>query len=814
MKLSLNWIKKYADLPADLTMAKLSYDLTMSTVEVEDAVSLADNLAGLVVGRILTVEPHPDADKLRVCTVDVGDPAPSTIVCGGVNLAPAQLVAVAKPGAWVKWHGEGDPVEIKPAKLRGVMSFGMICASGEIGLAELFPTTRHSEIMDLSDFEVKPGTPLAEALSLDDIILEIDNKSMTNRPDLWGHYGMARELAAIYKCPLKPIEAAEFIGMTEELKVEIKDTERCARYAGLVIENIKNVPSPFELKSLIWRVGMRPINLPVDITNYVMLATGQPTHGFDRKHIAGGIYVRRAYEGEKLQLLDGETLDLTTEDLVIADEKSPVGLAGVMGGKLDSILDDTTELILEVANFEALGIRRTSQRFDVRTEASARYEKSLDPQRVDDAVAIAVEAFKKYFPEMRVTAHTDVYPRPLERARVEVDLGFLRRRLGKDISSEEIVGILSLLGFKTKDCGGSLLVEAPSWRSTGDISLPDDILEEVARLMGYENFEFSPPTVLLDRAVNQRVPDMERAIREYLAFRCNMQEVFTYPWIEDEFVAAAGTDTAEMLELSTPPAPDEAKLRSTLVPGLLKAVSTNIRYFTDFRLFEMTQVFFNRNFHSVSEAAAEAGELLPEMARHLGGAFVGGDARQLFREAKGVLEYMHRAAQMEPLGFAQLKKPLWADEKLWVNVMKGQEMIGSLALVSPKCAKASGIKRSLAVVFELDVEKLVPLPSRQNEFTHLPEYPLADFDLSIVFDENVSWSEIEAIARKAELVRDVKFIDEYRGAQVGEGRKSVSFRIWVGSDGGTLTSEQIENVSKQVVKKIGKKFGGDVRGAQ
>lgn len=398
MKLSLNWIKKYADLPADLTMAKLSYDLTMSTVEVEDAVSLADNLAGLVVGRILTVEPHPDADKLRVCTVDVGDPAPSTIVCGGVNLAPAQLVAVAKPGAWVKWHGEGDPVEIKPAKLRGVMSFGMICASGEIGLAELFPTTRHSEIMDLSDFEVKPGTPLAEALGLDDIILEIDNKSMTNRPDLWGHYGMARELAAIYKCPLKPIEAAEFTGMTEELKVEIKDTERCARYAGLVIENIKNVPSPFELKSLIWRVGMRPINLPVDITNYVMLATGQPTHGFDRKHIAGGIYVRRAYEGEKLQLLDGETLDLTTEDLVIADEKSPVGLAGVMGGKLDSILDDTTELILEVANFEALGIRRTSQRFDVRTEASARYEKSLDPQRVDDAVAIAVEAFKNISP--------------------------------------------------------------------------------------------------------------------------------------------------------------------------------------------------------------------------------------------------------------------------------------------------------------------------------------------------------------------------------------------------------------------------------
>lgn len=810
MKLSLNWIKQYADLPADLTMAKLSYDLTMSTVEVEEAVSLADNLAGLVVGRILTVEPHPDADKLRVCTVDVGDPAPSTIVCGGVNLAPAHLVVVAKPGARVKWHGEGDPVEIKPAKLRGVMSFGMICASGEIGLAELFPTTQHAEIMDVTEFDAKPGTPLAEALGLDDVILEIDNKSMTNRPDLWGHYGMARELAAIYKCPLKPIEAVEFPAMSGELKIEIRDTDRCARYVGLAIENIKNVPSPFELKSLIWRVGMRPINLPVDITNYVMLATGQPTHGFDEKHIAGGIRVRRACEGEKLQLLDGETLELTAEDLVIADEKSPVGLAGVMGGKLDSILEDTTKLILEVANFEALGIRRTSQRFEVRTEASARYEKGIDPQRVDEAVAVAAAAFKKYFPDMRITAHTDVYPRPLAGAKVEVSLGFLCRRLGKTLSPGEVVGILSPLGFKTAVDGDRLLVEAPSWRSTGDISLPDDILEEVARLMGYENFAFSPPTVLLDRAINQKGPDLERAIREYLAFRCNMQEIFTYPWIEDEFVSAAGTDTQEMLELSTPPAPDEAKLRSTLVPGLLKAVAANIRYFTDFRLFEMTQVFFDRNYRSVSSSD----ELLPEMARHLSGAFVGGDARQLFREAKGVLEYMHRAAQMEPLGFVQQKKLAWADEKLWVNVTRGEETIGSLALVSPKCIKAVGIKRSLAVIFEIDVEKLVPLPSRQNEFTHLPEYPLADFDLSIVFDENVAWAEIESIARKAELVRDVKFIDEYRGAQVGAGRKSVSFRIWVGSDKGTLTSEQIENVSKQVVKKIGKKFGGDVRGAQ
>lgn len=790
-------------------MAKLSYDLTMSTVEVEDAVSLADSLGGLVIGTILTVEPHPDADKLRICTVDVGDMAPSTIVCGGINLAPGMKVAVAKPGAWVKWHGEGEPVEIKPAKLRGVMSYGMICASDEIGLGELFPATQHAEIIDITEFDAAPGTPLAAALGLDDIILEIDNKSMTNRPDLWGHYGMARELAAIYKCPLKPIDSFELPECSEELKVEIKDAGRCPRYAGLVISGVESVESPFELKSLLWRVGLRPINLPVDITNYVMLACGQPTHGFDRSRITGGICVRRAEEGEKLELLDGEELALTAEDLVIADDRAPVALAGVMGGKLDSILPDTKELILEVANFAPLSIRRTSQRFDVRTEASARYEKGIDPQRVEEALSIAAAAFAKYFPSSKITAAADLYPKPLERAKVEVSHEFLRKRLGKDISAEEIVEILRPLGFETEICGEKLMATAPSWRSTGDISLPDDILEEVARLLGYANFEFTPPTVVLNKAVNQRKPQLDRAVREYLAFRCNMQEIFTYPWIDDEFIRAAGVPENEMLALSTPPAPEESRLRSTLVPGLLKAIVTNLRYFDEFRIFELTQVFYDRNYRSVSGTE----ELLPEMARHLGAALVGDDARKLYREARGVLEYMHRGAQMTPLSFAQNEKPSWADDKLWVNVLSGGEAIGSLGLVSAKCAKAAGIKHSLAMLFEIDVEKLEPLPSRQNEFTHLPEYPLSDFDLSIVFDDAVTWSEIEAIAKKVDLVKRVAFLDEYRGAQIGAGKKSVSFRIWVGSDKGTLTSEQIDTASKQVVKKIGKKFGGDVRGA-
>jgi len=807
MKLSLNWIKKYVDIPENITKEKLAYDLTMCTVEVEDAVSVADSLNGLVVGRILKVEPHPDADKLRVCSVDTGEAEPGTIVCGGVNLFPGQLVAVAKPGAMVRWHGEGDPVEIKPAKLRGVMSFGMICSSGEIGLGDLFPPSRQAEIMDISEFCAAPGAPLAEALGLDDVIFEIDNKSLTNRPDLWGHYGMARELSAIYRSSLKPVEAVK-LPSSGGLGVVIDNPERCSRYVGIVFGNIKNVPSPFWLRSLLWRVGVRPINLPVDITNYVMLATGQPTHGFDRKHIVGAIHVRNAVSGEKLELLDGRILNLTGDDLIIADEKSPVALAGIMGGKLDSILPDTTELILEIACFSPIGIRRTAQRFDIRTEASSRYEKGIDPQRADEAAAVAVSMFKSEFPGMEVLGCADNYPVRLRNASVDVTLSFLRKRLGREISADTVKEMLGRLGFTVFEDSGTLHVTAPSWRSTGDISLPDDILEEVARLIGYENFEFIPPSIVLEKAINQRDMETERSLREYLAFRCNMQEIFTYPWIEDEYIAASGADTTEMLVLSTPPSPDERHLRSALVPGLLKAVFTNLRYFDKFRLFEFTQVFLDKDYRSIDDPS----EMLPSMPRHLGGAFVGADARTLFREARGVLEYMHRGAQIEPLSFAQVRKPSWADDKLWINVLCKGEIIGESGLVSLKASRAAGIKRGLAVLFELDAEKLVPLPSRHNVFRHLPEYPLVNFDLSILLDENVRWADIYETASKAELVKDVRFIDEYRGSQVGQGRKSVTFRTWIGSDEGTLTSEEIDAVKKQIMKKINKKFGGDVRG--
>ena len=420
MKVSLNWIRDYVQLPADADLKKLAYDLTMSTVEVEDATDLGASFHDMVVGVINTIEQHPNADKLRVCMTDIGGRVES-IVCGGSNLREGMKVAVALPGSVCRWHGEGEPVEIKKSKLRGVDSYGMICGAVEIGLADLFPTKEEAHILDLSDFDAPAGTPLADALDLNDIILEIDNKSMTNRPDLWGHYGIAREIAALYDLPMKEFPHFDRnVANTAGFHVTVEDAERCPRMTGTQIENVCVKPAPYWMQVRIWKTGMRPINALVDITNYVMLATGQPSHAYDSDHIAGHIIVRRAKGGETLTLLNGKELPLSTDDLTIADDAGIVGLAGVMGGAKDSILPTTSKVILEIANFQAAGIRRTALRYDNRTEASARYEKAIDPERCDQALDLSMQLLGQLYPEMKVTGLVDEYPQHLKQAEIDV----------------------------------------------------------------------------------------------------------------------------------------------------------------------------------------------------------------------------------------------------------------------------------------------------------------------------------------------------------------------------------------------------------
>ena len=811
MKVSLNWIRDYVQLPADADLKKLAYDLTMSTVEVEDATDLGASFHDMVVGVINTIEQHPNADKLKVCKTDIGGRV-EDIVCGGSNLREGMKVAVALPGAMCKWHGEGDLVEIKKSKLRGVDSYGMICGAVEIGLADLFPTKEEAHILDLSDFDAPAGTPLADALDLNDIILEIDNKSMTNRPDLWGHYGIAREIAALYDLPMTQFPHFDRnVENTSGFHVTVEDAERCPRMTGTQIENVCVKPAPYWMQVRIWKTGMRPINALVDITNYVMLATGQPSHAYDSDHIAGHIIVRRAKAGETLTLLNGKELPLSTDDLTIADDAGIVGLAGVMGGAKDSILPTTSKVILEIANFQAAGIRRTALRYDNRTEASARYEKAIDPERCDQAFDLSMQLFHELYPDMQVTGLADYYPVPLQKAEIDVPVSWLERRLGKTLTPEDITAKLAPLGFQLTFSGDNMHVVVPTWRSTGDVSIKADIMEEVARMYGYENFEAEPITTTFDGAINQLDKDLERRIKEYLAIRCGMQEIFTYPWMEESYVNAVLQSTEGILSLSTPPSPAERFVRSSLLPNLCKAVVKNERYFDEFSIFETAQVFRDENYTSPYDPR----EKLPSQRKNVAGAFAttDKDITALFRKAKGVVEMMARYVHMETLTFRQTEKPVWADNVVWLNIYRGDEKVGDLALLAKKVSMACGIKNMNVMLFQLDQDSLVPLKSRTNTFTHLAEYPMTDYDISLLVDGSVQWKDVAQTVRgiKSELLHGAAFVDEYRGKQVPAGKKSLTLRLAIGSKDKTLTSAEIEEVASGVLNKIAKRFGAELR---
>ena len=523
--------------------------------------------------------------------------------------------------------------------------------------------------------------------------------------------------------------------------------------------------------------------------------------------------VRRAAEGETLALLNAKELTLCPDDLVITDSEGPVALAGVMGGSKDSILPKTTRVILEVANFESTGIRRTALRYDTRTEASSRYEKAVDPERCDQALALSMHYFQELYPELKVTGFCDNYVTRLKRAEIDVSLTWLAKRLGKNLSNDVIRQKLELLGFDVSIDGDNMHVVAPTWRSTGDISIKDDVMEEVARLYGYDNFEATEFTTTFTAAINQLDQDLLRHIKEYLAFRCGMQEVYTYPWMNDTFVNAVLQSTEGVLKLSTPPAPELSYIRSSLLPNLCEAVMKNERYFDAFSIFEEAQVFFDRNYTSRYDPT----ESLPEQRRHIAAAFASStkDVSLLFREAKGVLEYMPRFTHMEGFTFRKEEKPVWADSVVWLNVYRGEEKIGDLGLLSKKVSLACGIKNLSVMLFEIDASKLVPLRSRTNKFTHLAEYPETDYDISMLFDSGVKWTDIhDAILgqkKASALLKDASFVDEYRGKQIPAGKKSVTIRLTIGSGEKTLTSQEIESAANQVMKKLEKKLGAELR---
>ncbi|HHW94707.1 MAG TPA: phenylalanine--tRNA ligase subunit beta [Mogibacterium sp.] len=806
MKISFNLLKKYIDLPDNLTPEQIAYDLTMRTVEVEDVINTADKFRNIVVGEIKEVRKHPNADALTICMVDCGLDEIKQIVCGGTNLYEGHKVCVSMPGANVVWHGEGEPVPIKETKLRGEKSFGMICAAAEVYLNDYYGDPDERKIVDFTEAGTicEVGQNVSELIGMDDTILEIDNKSLSNRPDLWGHYGIARELAAIYKLPFK--EAPDDLPKgLPEYPVQIDAPDQCHRYSATKIENVYVKESPDWMKSLITNSGMRPINAIVDITNYVMLATGQPMHAFDSSHVEGNkIIVRSAEEGETLLLLDDMDLNLTKGDLVICDTVEPMGLAGIKGGKKDSVLSDTTDIILEVASFAATGIRKTTKRFNEKTDSSIRYEKGIDTQRVDLGVSLACTLFKEIYPECKITAFGEDYPYKTKKNKIDITQDFLDVRLGTSISTKDIEDILTRLGYLVDYNDGTYHCTAPTWRSTGDVTIKDDILGDIARLIGYEYFKAKPLPVNFEHAVNQSHYDFIRSVKEYLSFRCGFYEVFTYPWVEDRFIKAAKMDFENAVKLATPPSPETSYLRTSLIPGMLDIIDKNSHYFDKFSIFEVAQVFEKGEYKpSIKD------ESLPVHRNLLTGIIAGEEVKEIFFKVKGIIEALPVYCQCEPLEFYSETQPLWSDSKVWLNISSEGKRVGDIGLISLGTLNDSGIKNIKAAAFELDMDILKPYPSRTNKFKHLPQYPLVEQDLSIVVDETITWSQIRESLKY--MVKELKFVEEYRGEQIPEGKKSVMLSLKIGNDDSTMTSKQIEKKMNGIIKILKNKCRAELR---
>ncbi len=807
MLLSLDWLKEFVKLPNSLAPQDLAARLTYHTVEVEKIINQGDKYRSVVVGKIQKIDKHPNADRLQVAQVSIGKEV-LQIVCGAPNIEAGQLVPVALPGAILPASPAGGPngAEIKEAEVRGVKSSGMLCAPDELGLGD-----DHSGILILKS-NAKVGEPLAKHLGLHEVILEVDNKSLSNRPDLWGHEGIARELAAIFNVKFTPFVPKKPVGLKNaamKIEVKVEAPELCPRYMAVAMTGVKVAPSPDWLKRRLSAVGMRPINNIVDITNYVMLELGQPLHAFDQKMIQE-IVVRRARTGETIETLDGEKRKLTADTLVIADKHKPVAIAGVMGGASSEIGDETADIIFEAANFNYRSIRQTSTRLGLRTESSVRFEKGLDPNLAERALARAVELAVKLCPEARLASGiTDLRTAASKPKQIILDLNWLERFLGAGLKPTKVEEILLNLGFTVKARENALAVTVPSWRATRDIESEVDLAEEVARIHGYDNIQGSLPQITIAPPVLDTGVSMEKTIKNNLSGAAALTEVHNYSFVGEEQLKKIFIDSSGHLRLLNPLASQHGLLRQSLVPGLLENIKTNQPRYDDIGIFEIGSVFLAAEGEL---ARSNTGGKLPYQEKRLAIALAAGGRRDLLREVKGILENVLQLFSMAAEWRGSEINLGWTDPhgsaELWVL----GKLLGTVNIMSAKAAKNCGIKKS-AAIGEINLTLCATLAANQPPpaFAEYEKFPPVIRDLSFVVNEKISYSDIRReIAGFDPLIRSVELFDVYQGGKLGEKNRSLAFRIVYQADR-TLVSAEADELQQRLVKRLEEKFGAKVR---
>jgi len=823
MLISYNWLRQFVDLPDSLAPEDVALKLTMSTVEVEGVQRQGTGLNGIVVGKVVSVEKHPNADKLKVCKVDDGSNEVQ-VVCGGSNVREGMLVAFAKLGAKIKWHGDGELVEMKEAEIRGVKSFGMICASTEIGLGERFPLRDEKEILDVTHLTPAPllgkergviGMPLAKVLGLDDVVFEIDNKSITNRPDLWGHYGIAREVAALYKKPLKEYKVKEIKKLNNKeikLKINIEDKENCLRYMGAIVGGIKIAQSPKWMQDKLITCGVRPINNIVDITNYVTLELGRPSHAFDRRDMKNDtIIVRRAKQGEKFTTLDGQERTMTDQMCMVCDAERAVDLGGIMGGLNSEIKEDTTEIILELANFNPANIRRTANALSLRTEAAVRFEKGLPSYLAEEGMWRIINLIQELIPSARLLSKVVDMNYQKERARkIELPMEFLDKKIGIKIGKKTAVDILQRLGFLVKEKKDVLSVTVPLWRPVKDISIPEDLVEEVARIYGYDNIKTELPMFPITPPEKNHLRLLERKIKNLLSLEHGFTEVYNYSFVSPATLEKLEMPLESFVELDNPVAKDRPYLRHNLWTGLSETLEKNLHQFASVKIFEIGKVFIKDK--SGMRAKANGDELLPYQPTYLGLAYAEKGVETPFytisEAVTSVLNKLGCGVELKPAEH-ELGKFIHAGRQ--AQILVNGVCVGAVSELSPLYEERLGID-ARAVFAELDLDLLLPLIKDNIQYHKISQYPSVVRDIAFVVDKKVAHkSIINALYTVNPLIREVELFDSFEGKNIGEGKKSLAYHITYRSDEKTLETKEVDVVHENVVQLLKSEFTAEIR---
>ena len=811
MKISVDWIKDFVNLPEPLDAKELSEKVTLGICEVEGWEKTGEMLNKVVVAEIKSVAPHPDADKLHLATIDLGGGKEAVVVCGADNCKPGIKAPYASLGT--EFPG-GFKLEAK--KIRGVLSEGMLCAEDELGLSE-----NHDGLMELSE-DAPVGKPLAEALkdTVEDIILDIDNKSLTHRPDLWGHYGMAREFAAVYEKPFIDKfnkEWAEKIkqrinndGGSPPVTVHVEKDSANKGFLALSVDNIKVGESPQWMQRRLTAAGMRPINSIVDISNYVMLETGMPNHIFDRSTIKGGkIIVRRAGSEQDFVTLDEQVRKLIPSDTLVCDAERPSAIAGVMGGLESSVSQDTTSIMIELANWDDAEIRRTSTRLGLRTDASQRYEKSLDSQQLEKALLRIFELVLELNHEAKAAGGIQSANMSAP-ADLVIETGHRRISavLGEEVSEEKMTTILEALGFQVEKISGvsgenarTHKIHVPTWRSTKDIECEADIVEEIGRIIGYDNITPVSPVHEIEALRLSPAKSIMRKAGDFLVLRGRALEIYTYPLVGRALLEKAFWPVLnEKLTLANALTPEHDRMRPSLIPSLLEAASLNRKEHGSFRIFEIGRSYKELDGKDFSKDLYQTGVVFQEAKEN---PFI--ELADTMEELISCLGLPGRLVPWDPSAEHPLVPAGWPGshphEILDIQIMGSSR--GIVFSLHPQAAGKFKLKGKTAVAV-LDLTEVMSRPVKDKiSFRSLDRFPGSDFDLTVVTPADTHAADVLDVIKKLKIkeIRQSGVLDIF---ELEDKKKALTLHIEFRDSERTLDAEFIKDTEEKIIKALDK----------